>query len=174
MSTLSKHYCEPAHPYLHVHILQIRSHAESLNISPAPGQRHSYALQRRVVWMPMVLKGMCFPKQVGLKEHGSLHLALHGGQWSTMNRGFMTYWYAKVFPLDVFVFTPCFIGKHYFPAGVVLLLQLVHKVSSQQFSAWAENFSLAKSSIWLKNFSSDTMYKFPFSEDHFPSFCATL
>lgn len=68
-----------------------------------------------------------------------------------MNGGFVTYRSAKDFPLDVLLFIPPFTGKHYFPAGVALVLQLVHRGGSYQFAAWAENFSLAESSVWLQN-----------------------
>lgn len=127
--------------FLYAQILEIWSHAESLDTCPAWGWWHSYEFHEYQWYSSACASQNNWP----LKDIASNILTC------TMSRGFMMYWSAKDYPLDVFAFILPFSGKHYFPAGVLLLFQIAHKGGSQQFSNWPENFSLAKTRICLKN-----------------------
>lgn len=58
--------------FLYTQILEIWSHAESLDTSPARGWWHSYEFHE--------CQCMCFPKQLAVKRHSFYHLALHNEQ----------------------------------------------------------------------------------------------
>lgn len=128
--------------FLYTQILEIWSHAESLDTFPAQGWWHSYAFHECQWYSSACASQNNWP----LKDTASNILPC------TMSRVMsVMYWSAKDCPLDVFAFILPFTGKHYFPAGLLLLFQVVHRGGLQQFSNWPENFSLAKSRVCLSN-----------------------
>lgn len=121
------------HTFLYTQILEIWS-AESLYTSSAADWWHSYAFHE-CQW---------YSSERSSQNNWLLKHTASNTLPCTVSRGFLMYWSAKDYLLDVSAFIRPFTGKNYFPGGVLLLFQIVHRGGSQQFSNWAENFFLAK------------------------------